>query len=134
MNNIIAVDTNILVYLYDNSNIDKRSVAKEIASNDFKISAQVISEYLNTLRRISNLTKQDLLTSAAELFSDCEIIPVLPSTLLLAADLVTQYKFQLFDSIIVASALQSNCDILYTEDMHHGLIVNSRLKIVNPFI
>ena len=37
------------------------------------------------------------------------------------------------DGIIIASALEANCDILYSEDMHNGLIENS-LKIVNPFI
>jgi predicted nucleic acid-binding protein len=42
-------------------------------------------------------------------------------------------QFQLFDAIIVAASLQAGCDILYSEDMHHGLIVNSSLTILNPF-
>ncbi len=61
---IVALDTNILIYLHDNSNITKRSIAKELAADIPKISTQVISEYLNTLRRIVNLSKSDLLIQA----------------------------------------------------------------------
>ena len=134
MNKIIAVDTNILIYLYDNVNGDKRSIAKNIISEDPNISAQVISEYLNTLKRLLKLPKQELLIKAARLFADCNITPITSNTLFLASELTDKYQFQLFDSIIVASALESRCDILYSEDMHHGLIVNNKLSIVNPFI
>jgi predicted nucleic acid-binding protein len=33
----------------------------------------------------------------------------------------------------VASALETGAEILYTEDMHHGLLINNQLQIVNPF-
>ena len=39
-----------------------------------------------------------------------------------------------WDSIIVASALENRCSILYTEDMQHGQVVDQRLTIVNPFL
>jgi predicted nucleic acid-binding protein len=60
-------------------------------------------------------------------------MPVLPQTLLFAANLVKKYQFQLFDAVIVASAIEGNCDILYSEDMHHGLLVDKNLTIINPF-
>jgi predicted nucleic acid-binding protein len=40
----------------------------------------------------------------------------------------------MFDSIIVASALEAGCDILYSEDMQHGQVIEGRLTIQNPFI
>ena len=43
-------------------------------------------------------------------------------------------KFQLFDAVIVASAIEGHCDILYSEDMHHSLVVDKSLTIINPFI
>jgi len=73
MDKIVALDTNILIYLHDNSNITKTSIAKELAADVPQISTQVISEYLNTLRRIVNLPKSDLLIQAAELFAQCDI-------------------------------------------------------------
>lgn len=53
--------------------------------------------------------------------------------LLKAMDLMAAYDFQFFDAIIVAAALVSGCDTLYSEDMHNGLVIEKRLKIVNPF-
>jgi predicted nucleic acid-binding protein len=38
------------------------------------------------------------------------------------------------NTFIVASALEADCDILYSEDFHHHLLVNDRLKIINPFL
>jgi predicted nucleic acid-binding protein len=129
----IAVDTNILIYLHDSLNSSKKSVAESILAENPKIPAQVISEYLNTTRRLLNLSKEDLLLQTSELFSGCDVISVSPSTLLKSAELIKKFQFQLFDAIIVAASLQAGCDILYSEDMHHGLIVNSSLTILNPF-
>ena len=61
------------------------------------------------------------------------IAPLEHSTIVLAKNLIDKYDFQIFDSIIVASALEANCEILYSEDMQHNLTVNNQLKIINPF-
>lgn len=134
MTDVYSVDTNILIYLHDKFNDAKRTKAKAILADNPKIAAQVISEYLNTARRLLDLSKDDLLIQAAELFQPCEIIPTSASTLFLAASLVKKYQFQIFDSVIVAASLQSNCSVLFSEDMHHGLVVNNTLTIVNPFV
>ena len=44
-----------------------------------------------------------------------------------------RYNFYYWDSLIVASALENNCSILYTEDMQDGQVIEESLKIVNPF-
>jgi predicted nucleic acid-binding protein len=48
--------------------------------------------------------------------------------------LVKKYDFQIFDGIIVASALEAGCDNLYSADMQHGLVVDGALRIVNPYL
>jgi len=131
---IISLDTNVLIYLHDSSNNLKREIAKSLLAENPNISSQVISEYLNTTRRLLNLSKTDLLIQTSRLFLGCTIIPVSPGTLLSAAKLTEKYQFQLFDAIIVASSLESSCDTLYSEDMHHGLVVNKTLTIINPFL
>jgi len=133
-NKLIALDTNVLIYLHDSSNPAKREIAKNLLADNPHISSQVISEYLNTTRRLLDLPKDELLIQASGLFSSCVILPVLPHTLLFASELVKQYKFQLFDAIIIAAAIEGHCDTLYSEDMHHGLIVDKTLTILNPFL
>ncbi|MGN6530429.1 MAG: PIN domain-containing protein [Ginsengibacter sp.] len=134
INDVCAVDTNVLIYLHDKSDERKRRIAKEILAENPKISTQVISEYLNTTRRILDLLKAELLIQGAELLKDCEIIYVTTPTLLSAARLIKKYNFQLFDSIIVAASLEGNCSVLFSEDMQHGLVVEKKLTIVNPFV
>ena len=129
----IAVDTNILIYLHDKSDKRKRAIAENILVNDPKVSSQVISEYINVTRRLLDLSKADILIQCAELLDKCEIIPVSQSILLLAASLSRKYDFQIFDSIIVAAAMESDSSILYSEDMQHGLTIN-KMTIINPFV
>jgi predicted nucleic acid-binding protein len=45
-----------------------------------------------------------------------------------------KYGFSFLDSLIVQSAISMGCDVLFTEDMQHELVVENKLKIINPFL
>jgi len=130
----IALDTNVLIYNHGINGDAKQLIVDSLFDDVPVISTQVISEYLNVIKKISRMNKSDLLRMCAEWLENCQIQSVSLSTIKLAYHLVQKYDFQLFDSIIVASALEAECDILYSEDLHHGLIVEDKLKILNPFI
>ena len=107
-------------------------------SNFFKenpiVSSQVISEYLNVMRKKFKIEKNELMQLCSSWLEKCIIQPVILSTVKLAQSLITKYDFQVFDGIVVAAALEANCNILYSEDMQNGQIIENILKIVNPFI
>ena len=132
-NKRFALDTNILIYLEGNDAV-KRNISEELLSFAPVIPSQAITEFLNVTRRLRNISKLQALNEAAELFADCEIAPIQNSSINLAIKLIEKYDFQLFDSLIVALALEADCEILYTEDMQHGLLVNKKLQIINPFL
>lgn len=47
----------------------------------------------------------------------------------------TKYHFSFWDSLIVASAIESSCRILYTEDMQHQQrLAEEDLLFINPFL
>jgi predicted nucleic acid-binding protein len=50
-----------------------------------------------------------------------------------AAEIAGSTLFSIYDSLIISTALQNQCTILYTEDLQHNQIVDGKLKIVNPF-
>ncbi len=129
----IALDSNILVYLYDDDNEHKRNICELLIVDKPTISSQVISEFLNVTKRLLKLPKIEILEKANRLFSKCELIPMSQETLEKALFLINRYDFQLFDSLIVASSLQAGCTVLYSEDMQHNLLVENQLKIINPF-
>jgi len=128
-----ALDTNILIFL-EGSDVSKRKIAETLLSYDPVIPAQVVSEFINVTRRLRKISKHQLIVEASDLFHHCLITPHKQSTLDLAKNLIDKYDFQIFDSIIVASALEANCVTLYSEDMQHNLLVFHQLKIVNPFV
>lgn len=55
------------------------------------------------------------------------------NVLVYAYDTSKEFKFSYWDSLIIASALMTHCDALYTEDLQDGLVINNRMRIINPF-
>ena len=47
--------------------------------------------------------------------------------------LAERYGLSTFDAMIAASALDADCDTLWSEDMQDGIVLDDRLRIVNPF-
>jgi len=113
---------------------NKRLIARDFFKENPVVSSQVISEYLNVMKRIFKMQKLELMQLCSIWLEKCYVQPVILSTIKLAQDLVSKYDFQVFDGIIVAAALEADCDILYSEDMQNGQIIEDILKIVNPFI
>jgi predicted nucleic acid-binding protein len=134
MNKTIALDTNILVYCHSNDELDKKETAMSFFALYPIISTQVLSEYLNVVKRKLKLPKNEIMDVCLQNIELCILQPVSLTTLKYARHLLDRYDFQLFDSIVVASALEANCHILYSEDFQHGLVVENRMKIINPFV
>lgn len=129
----VALDTNILIYAHENDEPLKQERAVDLIQKRPHISSQTVSEYINVLRRKLPVPKDEVLTIAAMVIAQTELRTVSVATLNLAKALLAKYHLQIFDAMIVASALESNCSILYSEDMQHGLVVESKLRILNPF-
>jgi len=43
-----------------------------------------------------------------------------------------RYRYHIYDSLVIAAALQARCSVLYSEDMQHGQTIDT-VRIVNPF-
>jgi len=122
------------VYCHSNDEPDKQKTAISFFALRPVISTQVLSEYINVVKRKLNLPKDKIMDVCLQNIEMCILQPVSMTTLKHARNLLDRYDFQLFDSIVVASALEAGCHTLYSEDLHHGLLVESRMKIINPFI
>jgi len=130
----IALDSNILIYNHSLTCENKMLIASNFFNENPVVSSQVISEYLNVMRKKFKMEKNELMQLCSLWLEKCIVQPVILSTIKLAQDLVDKYDFQVFDGIIVAAALEADCDILYSEDMQDGQVIENTLKIVNPFV
>ena len=51
-----------------------------------------------------------------------------------AIELKDKYNLQYYDALIIATALENYCNIIFSEDMQHNQIIENQLTIINPFI
>ncbi len=134
------LDSNVFVYLFDETDERKRGMAARIVEsglqdNSASISYQVVQETLNVLTGPKLATP--MTTGGAKSFVEQVMIPmwrVSPSLALYyrAIDLQDRYRYGFYDSLIIAAALDAGCTRLYTEDLQDGQQIEG-LTIENPF-
>ena len=127
------LDSNIVLYAYGDDDL-KRGIAKGLLADYPKISVQVINECSHIMRR-KLFWKPDKIAEELELLLVLvRLQPVDIRHIRLAWKIAARYGFSHYDSLIVATALESGCERLYSEDLQHGQIIEERLRIVNPFV
>lgn len=62
----------------------------------------------------------------------CRVLPS-EALYLRAMALKLRWQFSFYDVLVVAAALQADCNQLYSEDLQHGQQVEG-LVILNPFL
>jgi predicted nucleic acid-binding protein len=66
-------------------------------------------------------------------YAKYRVVELRTALLLKASALREQYALSFWDSLIVSSALHAEAAVLYSEDMQDGLVVENRVRIINPF-
>jgi len=132
----VFVDTNIFVYaaLKPQDSPEKWRTAVELLGDigTFFVSTQVLNEFSSVLLR-KKIADNDIKDRVEGIAADSTVTVITIETIRHAWELRINHKFSYWDSLIVASALQAGCTTLYTEDLNHGMIVDKKLHIVNPF-
>lgn len=128
----IFLDTNVVLYAFTD---DPRSVvAEKLLASGGDLSVQVLNELTNVARRKLGFDWgqiEQALEAISALARAIHPIDLKIHTSALA--LARRYGFSFYDALIVASALSARCAILHSEDMQDGLVIESVLRIVNPF-
>jgi predicted nucleic acid-binding protein len=140
MSDRFFLDTNIFVYSFDltapaKARTAQRLIGEALATGKGTVSYQVVQEFFNAaLKRFA--VPMELVDAERYLSSVFRpLLSVQSSSALFSQALLIagKSKFSWYDSLIVSSAIQANCDLLYSEDMQHGQKIGS-LRIVNPFL
>ncbi len=132
------IDTNALIYWVDDST--RADTVEKLLAGDSVISVQVLNEFANVLRRNRAMPLADVKVLCDTLIDTCEVHDLSVRTHQAALALMAKYSLSLFDANIVAAAILSGCEVLYSEDMQDGLNIRlsapgstSTLSIRNPF-
>lgn len=134
----ILIDTNVLVYLFDQNEPERQERAVEVFRKleefgNGRLSVQCLSEFCSVaMRRLKPpLSPTDTL-SQVEYFQ--QIFPVFnltPMIVLEAVRGVRDYQLSYYDAQIWACARLNQVPIIFSEDFHHGILEG--VNIVNPF-
>jgi predicted nucleic acid-binding protein len=126
-------DSNVPLYLLS-EDAGKVAKAEAVLGSSCLISVQVLNEVTSVLRRKYQYAWKQIEDFLQLLRSTCLVAPLTEETHDTARRLAERYNFSFYDALIAAAALLAECRILYSEDMQHGLVLEGRLRIVNPFI
>jgi predicted nucleic acid-binding protein len=126
-------DTNVVLYAFTLSG-DKTLIAERILLLGGVVSVQV----LNELTSVScNKFKMSWSEVKRVILGTTMLCPnpraLTYETYLEAQRISERYGFSIWDSLIVAAALDAGCTTLYTEDLQHGQVVDD-VRIENPFL
>ena len=125
------VDTNVVIYAFEQGIKAEQALA---ALADATISVQVLNEFAAVCLRKLHYDRSTLDLVVSDLRGQVgSIVPVTEETHDLARAIVFRYKLGFYDSVLISAALLADCDTFYSEDMHHGLVIEGSLTIRNPF-
>ena len=130
------IDTNIWLYAFIEGDDSVKSAAARmlIQETDPVISTQVINEVFVNLLRRANFSEEQVYRLIESFYEKYPVIELSKSGLLTASQLRQRYSLSFWDSTIVASALRAGVSVLYSEDMQHGVTIEERLDVRNPFV
>jgi predicted nucleic acid-binding protein len=125
-------DTNVIVYAFvkDDSRAD---VSLGLMTAPCIVSLQVLHEFVDVAVRKLRMSWKELLDALDIIHLLCpRPLPITIKTHEKALEIARRYGYRIFDSLHIASALESSCSTLYSEDMRHGQVIEG-LTIRNPF-
>ncbi|MCC6134296.1 MAG: PIN domain-containing protein [Candidatus Contendobacter sp.] len=127
------VDSNIWLYAFMDESSPKHTPARALIEQDrVVLSTQVINEVCSNLIRKADYTEPEIQQTIQNLAA---IYPILDITLPIirqASKLRVAYRLSYWDSLILATAQDAGCSVVYSEDMQDNLKI-AALIIRNPF-
>lgn len=132
-------DTNVLVYLFDNGEPEKKAGAQELFEREIEagraaLSTQVLQEfYVSVTRKLASPLSPEVAEERVRDLSRLPLVRVDASLVLAAIGRSRRMVLSFWDALILEAALAGGADRLLTEDLQHGQVIEG-LRIENPFL
>ena len=138
MSDRVFIDTNILVYAYDQHDPRKQNKAQELLVDGIEretlvLSAQVLGEFFNVVTR--HIPKPMTSDEAREIMAIISILPVQEidhAMVNRAIGTHKMYQIGYWDALIISAAERAGCKLILSEDFSNGQAYHEIL-VRNPF-
>jgi len=133
----VFIDSNIFIYAYTGDDEQKHSIAcnllrNNILNNEIVLSVQILNEFYSVMARYK-YPHDEIKSCLNEIIEQVKVMPLELETVKRCIFIKEKYGYSWWDSLVLASALENDCTVLYSEDLQCNQIIESQLKIVNPF-
>jgi predicted nucleic acid-binding protein len=126
-------DTRVLFHLLSDD-AHKADRVEQLLAQRGVISLQVLNEFAAVALRKLRLPLADIRDILDTVRAVCTVESITVATHDRGLAVCERYKFSLYDSMMVASALIAGTKMLYSEDLQHGQLIDRQLRVVNPFV
>lgn len=138
MNGRFLVDTNILIYVYDQTEPRKQALAEEvydrlILSGQGVISTQIMAEFFNAAtRRLTDRMPPEEAYRRLELYERAwNVVAITPPIVLEAARGAVDHQLNFWDALIWATAKLNQIPVILSEDFRSGASLEG-VRFINP--
>jgi predicted nucleic acid-binding protein len=126
-------DTNVIVYAFQDG-APKQQAALDLLAAGGMTSVQVLNEFANVARRKLGFDWTEIKDAVAAV---CVLLPN-PTPLRLqtharALNIADRFCVSFYDALVIATAVETNCTVLYTEDLQDGQRIEGT-EVLNPFV
>lgn len=128
----IFLDSNVLLYLLSDDTA-KADRAEALLQLHPTISVQVLNEVANVCVRKLGMPWSEIGQFLELIKHFCSVVPLTVEIHDLARRMAERHRLAFYDACVVAVASVEGCQLLYSEDMHHGLVIEDSLRLQNPF-
>lgn len=126
------IDTNVLLYLLS-GNTRKSSVAEATVAKGGTVSVQVLNEFAAVASRKFRMSMSEIAEVLSGIRANCSVVPLDEDAHDLGMAFAERYRLRVFDAMLLASAMLSNCRTFLSEDLQHGQRFLDQLTVINPF-
>jgi predicted nucleic acid-binding protein len=137
MNDKTFIDTNVLVYAYDEREGSKQAAAKKILYDLLRqrsgvLSMQVLQEFYNTVtRKLAIPLPKDKARLIVDRFARW-CVATTPEEIKRAFQIEDEARISFWDALIFAAAIKSGAKRILSEDLNDGQVI-AGIQVVNPF-
>jgi predicted nucleic acid-binding protein len=126
-------DTNIVIYAFSKGDF-RAPIAQGLLTTGGTVGVQTLNEFTAVMRRKLGRSWEDVFEALGAIRVLCPSpVPLQIETHERALLIASQHGYHIFDSLVIAAALEAGCGTLYSEDLHDGQVIDG-LTIRNPFV
>jgi predicted nucleic acid-binding protein len=132
----VALDTNVLAYAEGANGAERKTAALELIqrlpAGGALLPVQTLGELFHVLVRKANRTPTQARAAILTWRDAFPLIETSETVIVAAAELAASHRFNFWDGVVLASAVEGGCRLLLSEDLQEGFTW-SGVTVTNPF-